>query len=436
MFGELPKIFDRNFVVGYVLPSALFLLLSLGFTHDADLGKLLTTSDGASFAVVAFVLGVTLLAANKTIMRILEGYGPNPARLLVPIQRWRFERTRRQLEDAETKYLSYPAGGTRPEKLRRRSELLARRLAECYPHEARLILPTSFGNCVRSFESYSTAIYKFRIIEGWTRLIAVIPKEYLDLIDTAKAQTDLWINLWFLSLVTIADALLTWTFPHAFHAGNKETMLRPLLAHLVIFTNTYGHLAFVLATDRILPYFQLLLTIVGALAVTFFSSWMGARAAIEWGSTVKASVDVFLPALSDKLGFPKPASSAEIEDRWDAFSDAIHYRIPSAMQAARWSVSPWQPATPPSTNAAIDQTAQAAPASPSPTIAATPPILTKLAQAISRAISGLKRPKESAAPPVSVASGIAPAPIQTDRNDKQASPSSDPNTSLTGKTGL
>jgi len=35
VFGDLPKIFDRNFVVGYVLPSALFLLLSLGFTHKA-----------------------------------------------------------------------------------------------------------------------------------------------------------------------------------------------------------------------------------------------------------------------------------------------------------------------------------------------------------------------------------------------------------------
>ena len=170
MFGELPKIFERNFVVGYVLPSALYLLLSLGFTHDADLWKFLTTSDGASFAVVAFAMGVVLLAANRSITRILEGYGRlNPAKLMTWIQRWRFRRLCKQLEATKNEFLSYRDRSLQvPEKVRRRGGELETRLVEHYPNEERLVLPTAFGNCVRAFECYPLVMYKLRIIEGWT----------------------------------------------------------------------------------------------------------------------------------------------------------------------------------------------------------------------------------------------------------------------------
>ncbi len=330
MFGELPKIFERNFVVGYVLPSALFLLVSLGLTHHADLGKLLTIADGASFAVVAFAVGVVLLAANRSITRLLEGYGAlDRVRLMTRFRRWRFNRLREQLDATRNEFRSYGDKSKVPAEVKRRGLELETRLIERYPDKEGLVLPTAFGNCVRAFECYPVVMYKLKIVEGWTRLISVVPKEYLDLIDTAKAETDLWLNLWFLSLVTIGDAIFT-----------------------------SRHLLLPLNTEYLTPYIQPLLTIVGACGFAFFASWMAARAAIEWGSTFKAAVDVYLPELYDRLGFPVPASNADAKNYWDQFSDAISYRNPLAMPPRRWVASIPQPSENPPKAAAITQTAR------------------------------------------------------------------------------
>jgi hypothetical protein len=338
MFGELPKIFERDFVVGYVLPSALFLLLSLGFTHQGDLWDFLTTSDGASFAVMAFALGIFLLAINRSIIRTLEGYGRlNPARLMTWFYRRRFRRLEERLKAANKKYLEHTNNSEKiPEKLDLLRQHLMTKLVERYPHDKSLVLPTSFGNCIRAFESYPTVMYQLEIIESWTRLLAVIPKDFLKLIDTAKAETDLWINVWFLSLVTMADAALTWRFPGALLAGRKRPLVEKLLHKLVTFANAHGYLSSVTQrTAEIAPSFQSLLTILGALALAFFASWMAARAAIEWGSAFKAAVDVYLPTLYDQLKLPTAANWDEARDRWDAFSDAVSYRRVDLMRRAR-----------------------------------------------------------------------------------------------------
>lgn len=221
MFGEIPKIFDRNFVVGYALPSACFLAVSLGFTHNGDIAKIMTTWDGAAFLVAAFLIGIVLLAANRLIMRMLEGYAPfHPARILKPVQRWRFRHLRKRIKEADDKYLDYQNKRmTIPAKVHSERQRLNSRLVERYPDEERYVLPTVFGNTMRAFERYSRVMYKFDLIEGWNRLIAVIPKDYLKLIDTAKAETDLWVNLWFLSLLTIADSFTSWSFPKAMHVA-------------------------------------------------------------------------------------------------------------------------------------------------------------------------------------------------------------------------
>jgi hypothetical protein len=335
MFGELPKIFERNFVVGYVLPSALFLLLSLGLTHDVDLRTFLTTSDGASFAVVAFGLGVLLLAGNRTITRLLEGYGPlSWIRIMTWIQRWRFNRLIARLKVVKNEARGYKARGEDiPEEVGKLGEKLETRLVERFPYEERLVLPTAFGNCVRAFESYPDVMYKVEIIEGWSRLIAVIPGEYLELINTAKAETDMWINLWFLSLIAAADVMFT-----------------------------HRHLLVTLSSDNLAPYVRPVLTIVGTLGFAFFASWMGARAAIEWGSTFKAAVDVYLPALYEQLGFPAPTSNEDAKERWNKFSKAISYRRPEAMPERRW-VAPTSPPESAAKPPAIVRTAPASPAS-------------------------------------------------------------------------
>ena len=67
-----------------------------------------------------------------------------------------------------------------------------------YPDDEFWLLPTSFGNSIRAFEVYSRIMYGIDAIEGWSRLLAVIPTEYLEKINDSKANVAFWVNNLFL----------------------------------------------------------------------------------------------------------------------------------------------------------------------------------------------------------------------------------------------
>lgn len=301
MFGELPKLLDRDFVVGFFLPVALFLALSLGlmeaFGVPIDL-KLLgeqplirTTLLGA----VTWLLGVVLLILNRLVYRLLEGYGSlNPAQLFSRVERARYERLMAEIASDDDSYRLYQQQGEQiPDDLRTRRNQRKLLEPEQFPEEAALLLPTAFGNTLRAFERYPRVMYGFNAIEGWVRLLAVLPKEFRAMVDTAKAQTDFWVNLWFLSCVAIAE-----------YAG--------WVGFAVL--HDYVHPAKVLWFP-----FLALLSALGA-------SWVARIAALEWGAMVKAAFDVFLPDLYQKMKFPQTATLEEEEAIWINFSKAILFR--------------------------------------------------------------------------------------------------------------
>ena len=78
-----------------------------------------------------------------------------------------------------------------------------------FPDEEAWLLPTSFGNTIRAFEVYPRVMYGLDAIPGWLRILAVIPKDYRESVDNAKAQVDFWLNLWFLSILMIFEYVLT-----------------------------------------------------------------------------------------------------------------------------------------------------------------------------------------------------------------------------------
>jgi hypothetical protein len=170
-----------------------------------------------------------------------------------------------------------------------------------FPDHDRWLLPTAFGNIIRAFEVYPRIMYGLESIQGWTRLLAVIPKEYRDLVDTAKAQTDFWVNLSFLSFLIIAEYI-----------------------GISLYTHNLG-----------MPFLPLV-----AAGVTCGASYMARKAAEEWGEWVKASFDVFLPELHAKLGFSPPETMEQEQEFWKGFSQAIIYRFPSSLMAVR---DKWNP---------------------------------------------------------------------------------------------
>ncbi len=288
MFGEIQKIFDRNFIVGYLLPSAAFLAFCLDVTHGDDLKAVWGFPDYIGFILLAFGLGIVLLGANRTITRILEGYDrANPLRILTPLQRLRLRRLqrRRALLDAQYTHAT-ERGGQIPESVEKARIEVMVRLAERYPDDEKWLLPSAFGNVMRACEIYPRVMYGLEIVEGWPRLLAVVPKDHQQLLETAKADTDLWVNVWFLSLLTIVDLLATsihreWCIIHSlFSLTYQRPSARMIFDQFLLMT-----------TPNDWPVW---LACLGTFVVGLFGSWMAAKAAIGWGALLKSTTDVFL----------------------------------------------------------------------------------------------------------------------------------------------
>jgi hypothetical protein len=301
LFGELPKIFDRNFAIGFFLPAAAFVGVSLGLVSGFGLSAKLpdgfqavnltsTTLSG----LTALLGGVMLLVLNYEIYRILEGYGQyNPMKLLGGIEKRRFKNHVKQVEALNQKLRAYrSAGEDFPPELRSKRNVLMWRMAERFPSKESELLPTAMGNTIKAFEEYSRIMYGLDIIAGWSRLNAVIPKDYREMIDTAKAVTDFWLNLWLLGILIVVEY-----FGLVIHAGSWKIIWFPPAAILVAW----------IAKSR------------------------ARAAAVDWGDLIKASVDSFIVELRKKLDFPAPADTDEERRLWQDFSRAMLYKDPKSL---------------------------------------------------------------------------------------------------------
>jgi hypothetical protein len=301
MFGELPKLFGRNFATAFFLPCAIFVAMNIavleqinqaanvyGFLQkDILIG---TTLCGLS----AWVGGVALMILNRDLYRILEGYGRfNPLRLFGWMEKKRYLdalRTKEEIDDQsmEHKKVEKGAAASRIKKI----ISIMKELADQFPDAEQWLLPTAFGNTLRAFEVYPRVMYGIEATVSWTRLLAVIPKEYRELIDDAKSQVDFWVNMSVLTVLFIFE-----------------------YASLVI-------------AKQLTPHYWIFLL---ALIPSFIAPWRAQRAAIEWGELVKSSFDIYLPIMQDHLEFKKPKNREQEKLQWKSFSQAIIYRLPNSM---------------------------------------------------------------------------------------------------------
>ena len=114
MLGSLPKLFDKNFVIGFYLPALLAVIASAwafpSLPMFDSVRSLLTfekkLGDLTYLAVIVWVLAILLMTFNQMQYRLLEGYLP-PVSWLFPLRwwhRWRFRRLNCQYEKLVTKW--------------------------------------------------------------------------------------------------------------------------------------------------------------------------------------------------------------------------------------------------------------------------------------------------------------------------------------------
>jgi len=301
MFGELPKLFDRNFVIGFFLPVAIFITISLLILNPYPLATSIITFlkvdlliGTTTLGLLAWVGGILLLALNRDLYRLLEGYRKyNPLKLLRWMESLRYQRIGNEIEKLDNEYSEcIRSNRDFPTQSRTRRNELMRRLVEEFPDKEEYLLPTPFGNVLRSFEIYPRFMYGIEAIDGWGRLLSVIPKAYIELIDAAKAQVDFWVNL---SIIFIL-----------------------LQVEYIVIASINGM--------ALQWWIVILFVLLGTIAPLRATS-----SAKEWGDFVKSAFDVYRFDLLDTLGFDTPKNREEEKTLWKKYSQAIIYRLPDLL---------------------------------------------------------------------------------------------------------
>jgi hypothetical protein len=329
--SDLP-IFDRYFLLCYFLPSFIAALIAARFVHGVQLeipSQITLNNPIVITLLCSLIVALSLLTFNRSITRLLEGYGlVNPFRLFGYLEHYRFRKLTRRRDD-----LINMVQQSKNPNAHLEAELgaIGTRLAQEFPDEEEYLLPTRFGNAVRAFEIYSRVMYGFEATEGWARLLGVIPVEFRTLLDSAEAQTSVWVNVWFLSLLVILDSVLD-----LLYRLQEPRWIGDLVPNLASHADLSGAIADLRGTSDMLWSLTVnpgtvLLTLIGALVVGILSVHAARQAAFEWGSVVKASVDLYLPELGRKLNLPADGDAGARYRRWLSFSQAMIYRQPNVL---------------------------------------------------------------------------------------------------------
>jgi hypothetical protein len=300
MFGGIPKLIGRDFIIGYFLPAILSVVSSIEAMRLLNIEDLIIDGKELNFLIetsiviaVSLILAVILLSVNSDIMRVKEGYGSfNPAQLLRWLELKRYNRMLNQLKELKDDMMYYVERDEEPPyQIQSEANILKQMISCRFPDEKEL-LPTAFGNTVRAFESYPLIMYGVEATTVWPRLLSVIPTDYLQFINRSKASVDFWLNLWFLSVLGVAEFTTIALLSH----DNK-------------------------------PFWFIL----SAFCLIIISSWRARKAAELWGGYVKSSFDVFLPALQKKLHLPEAENNKDQKVIWEEFSLGITYQESSLL---------------------------------------------------------------------------------------------------------
>lgn len=300
MNSELNKEFGRDFIIGFFLPALIFIWGASLSLHSFGLSAPWLEIDWhdplketALLAVASWIFAVFLQSLNREIFRLAEGYWPWKLRDLCGyFERLRFAAMEKRLAALREEGTKCAAAGREFPQASELQELWHDRVTR-FPSKKGLVLPTSFGNVVRAYEDYSRVVYRFESINGWSRLRALMSKEFGDVLSGNRARVDLWLNSFVLMAILAA----------------------------IVAVDVWRHDAW----DRI--WLALVLLLWSLVAYTRARNSAG-----QYGEQVKAAFDVYLPELARKLGYELSADPKKNRTFWVVFSQTMVYPDPSSLE--------------------------------------------------------------------------------------------------------
>ncbi len=325
MLSSLPKLADKAFIIGFFIPTLLFVLAIAGLFHGHAWTKPILDIASASkdwdklayFALGVWVLSLLVMMFNHIEMQILEGYRWPVSKIA------HLKRKEQQRYDAmNDRFLRLNAewknlGNAFPEDRKIEVGRLRRQLVEQFPTETRFQLPTRFGNAVRAFEVYSSQVYGADSIPLWIHLGAVIPADFQSSIADARAQVNCAVNISVFAAVISVISIVG--FPFSIHWGAYSAANSPIWGLVgMLDRNSVIFLASALVAAGI------------SRGVYLFAIEL----VYAWGKMVKAAVDCYLPALAKQLGYELPPTSDQRKAFWSALSQQAIYWTP--MKPEQW----------------------------------------------------------------------------------------------------
>ena len=329
LFAAVSGTFTKPIVFGMLFPALLFLvffslLVAPMLPWEPEVMTRVAALDPewklAAFTLAAIVISVFLYTLNAQIIRWYEGY----PWMNGPIGQWLI-RLRREPLEWELKLLPHldacrkavnkfvtderkriesqlqgaprmhaiaaleAQGGATYEQLDRGQRIIVERHFFEYPKGVS-VLPTDFGNRLRSFENYSYRQYSIAAVPLWPRFRAKLDTGYAASIDEAKSHVDMSLNL---------------------------SLLSGILFLLILFLG-------VLFGSVSTPQW------VGKLAGTGVAAWVMYRVAVDrsmdWGNLVRGAFDLYRFDVLRALGFKqKPRTLEEERKLWGKISRQYGY---------------------------------------------------------------------------------------------------------------
>lgn len=230
---------------------------------------------------------ILLIALNYSAYRLLEGYGLKRSRWAVALSVWRFGKVAKPALDEQTRMQDAWRAGTTPAQQSADFADRLRKAVDGYPDDVKWVLPGPFGNRMRAAEVYPRVVYGLDAVPIWPRLQALLPADFRDLLNSAKAQLDFCVNVAAAGILAGASYAVLCTYFERFPGW------LPILAALATLAAGY-----VLAVQSAKPY----------------------------GLYVRAAFDLYRGELAVQLGLSIPESPADERKMWKLISQMIIYR--------------------------------------------------------------------------------------------------------------
>ncbi len=321
MLSTIPKLVDKAFIIGFLVPvilffvALLFLFSDFPWVSDILTQKINDIEKILYISLLVWTFSIFMMMVNHLLYQVVEGYRWPISKLAGARSRElrRFEKKTQRFDELNRQWIV--AGDQFPDACKREYDKLLIELVTEFPSDQNFLLPTRFGNAIRAFEGYSKQVYGADSIPLWVHLTTVIPKEFQASLEDARTQVSCLLNIMFFAAIIFVLSIFRFMLS---------------LSILSLFNTNFSKFWDIFRSESMTFAFFAFC----AASLAWLTYQFSIEKIYEWGSLVKAAFDCYLPDLAKRLGYELPLTGDDQKKFWISISRrAIFHR---AIEPEEW----------------------------------------------------------------------------------------------------